>query len=215
MKKFTIYLALVLVLSLSLALPCFAYYNIENLNGQYYITFDGSISNGDLVCGEWVWVGDIPDFDPSVYSVVSYTLQGSAADTFSSRGVWTEESGAYFVSADGGDFQGTYFIAYCPVVNYENVFTRVGFYVLAVGAPSPVYYPASVTIYDPNADSGDTAEPTGIYWDIFDILHTHIYGGVELTSDMNLVLTMLSTIACLFCFAVPFMVVWWVIKRIT
>lgn len=53
-----------------------------------------------------------------------------------------------------------------------------------------------------------------IYQSIFDLIHTYIYGGATLTADMNLVATLLSTCACVFCFALPFMVVWKVIKLI-
>ena len=53
-----------------------------------------------------------------------------------------------------------------------------------------------------------------IYQSCFDLIHTYIYGGVELTSDMNLVATLIATIACIFCFALPFLVVWLIIKLI-
>lgn len=55
---------------------------------------------------------------------------------------------------------------------------------------------------------------TSIYQNCFDLIHTYIYGGVELTSDMSLVATMLATAACVFCFALPFLVVWRVICMI-
>lgn len=47
-----------------------------------------------------------------------------------------------------------------------------------------------------------------IYQSCFDLIQTYIYGGVELTSDMNLVCTLMATIACIFCFALPFLLVW-------
>lgn len=53
-----------------------------------------------------------------------------------------------------------------------------------------------------------------IYESIFQLLHTHIYGGVALTADMNLTLTLMATCACVFCVALPFIVVWGAIKRI-
>lgn len=56
---------------------------------------------------------------------------------------------------------------------------------------------------------------SSIYQSCFDLIHTYIYGGLELTSDMSLVCTLLSTIACIFCFALPFIVVWKVISFIT
>lgn len=54
-----------------------------------------------------------------------------------------------------------------------------------------------------------------IYQSLFDLIHTHIYGGVVLTADMNLVCTLISTIGCLFCVAVPFIVVIRIIKAFT
>lgn len=47
-----------------------------------------------------------------------------------------------------------------------------------------------------------------MYQSCFDLIHTHIYGGVTLTSDMNLVCTLVATAACIFCFAIPFLIVY-------
>lgn len=47
-----------------------------------------------------------------------------------------------------------------------------------------------------------------MYQSLFDLIHTHIYGSVELTSDMNLVCTLIATMGCLFLFAIPFFVVY-------
>lgn len=55
-----------------------------------------------------------------------------------------------------------------------------------------------------------------MYYELFELLHTHIYGiDAVLTPDMSLTLTMLSTIGSLLVVAVPFIVVWIVIKMIT
>lgn len=51
-----------------------------------------------------------------------------------------------------------------------------------------------------------------VYQSCFDLVVTHIYGGVELTSDMNLVATLIATIASVFCFAIPFIVVYLFIR---
>lgn len=53
-----------------------------------------------------------------------------------------------------------------------------------------------------------------MYDSFFDLIHTHIYGGVELTSDMNLVCTLISTIGCLLYVAIPFAVVYFIIRFI-
>lgn len=44
-----------------------------------------------------------------------------------------------------------------------------------------------------------------MYQSLFDLIHTHIYGSVELTSDMNLVCTLIATIGCLLLIAIPFL----------
>ncbi len=49
---------------------------------------------------------------------------------------------------------------------------------------------------------------TSIYQSLFDLIHTHIYGGVTLTSDMNLVCTLIATIGCIAFVAIPFFVVY-------
>lgn len=54
-----------------------------------------------------------------------------------------------------------------------------------------------------------------VYQSCFDLIHTYIYGGVTLTSDMNLVCTLIATLACLFVFALPFIIVYKVISFIT
>lgn len=54
-----------------------------------------------------------------------------------------------------------------------------------------------------------------IYQSIFDIISTYVYGGVELTADMNLVCTLISTLGCVFLVSLPFVVVVKVIKLIT
>ena len=53
---------------------------------------------------------------------------------------------------------------------------------------------------------------TSIYQSLFDLIHTHIYGGVTLTSDMTLVCTLISTIGCLAFVAIPFFVVYKVLS---
>ena len=53
-----------------------------------------------------------------------------------------------------------------------------------------------------------------IYESCVELIHTYIYGGAELTADMNLVMTLLATTACIACFALPFVIVWLVIKLV-
>lgn len=47
-----------------------------------------------------------------------------------------------------------------------------------------------------------------MYQSLFDLIHTHVYGGVTLTSDMNLVCTLISTCGVLFLVSIPFLVVY-------
>lgn len=53
-----------------------------------------------------------------------------------------------------------------------------------------------------------------IYQNLFDLIHSHIYGGVTLTPDMNLVCTLISTIGCVFLVSLPFLLVWKVIRML-
>ena len=46
-----------------------------------------------------------------------------------------------------------------------------------------------------------------MYQSLFNLLHNHIYGGVDLTSDMNLVLTLISTFGVIFLISLPFFAV--------
>ena len=55
----------------------------------------------------------------------------------------------------------------------------------------------------------------GIYQALYELLATHIYGGIEnLTNSQILVNTTTATIGCLFVEAIPFIVVYFVIKLI-
>lgn len=54
----------------------------------------------------------------------------------------------------------------------------------------------------------------GIYQAIYDIIHQYIYGGVTMTADMSLVTTLIATTASIFTVALPFLVVWKVIKMV-
>lgn len=51
-----------------------------------------------------------------------------------------------------------------------------------------------------------------IYQNIYDIIHNYIYGGVTLSAQMELVAVTLSTVGCVFVFALPFLLVWKVCK---
>lgn len=51
----------------------------------------------------------------------------------------------------------------------------------------------------------------GIYQMAYDLFHTYIYGGVAMTTEMELTTVFLSTLACLFVVAMPF----WVVIKIT
>ena len=53
-----------------------------------------------------------------------------------------------------------------------------------------------------------------VYQSCFDLVHQYIYGGVQLTSDMSLVATLIATIASVFLFALPFILVFWILSLI-
>lgn len=46
-----------------------------------------------------------------------------------------------------------------------------------------------------------------MYQNLYDLIHQYIYGGVTMTADMELTATIISTIGCVFLFALPFMIV--------
>ena len=54
----------------------------------------------------------------------------------------------------------------------------------------------------------------GIYQSCYDLVAQYIYGGVQLTSDMSLVATIIATMASVGIFALPFVVVAFVIKLV-
>lgn len=53
-----------------------------------------------------------------------------------------------------------------------------------------------------------------IYQDIYDIIQTYLFGGVELSANMDLVAITLATIGTVFVFSLPFLVVWKILKII-
>lgn len=53
-----------------------------------------------------------------------------------------------------------------------------------------------------------------IYQNCLDLIHTYIYGGATLTADMSLVAVTLATCATVFTFALPFLLVWKIIKSL-
>lgn len=54
-----------------------------------------------------------------------------------------------------------------------------------------------------------------IYQNLFDLMSTYVYGGVELTPDMNLICTLVSTLGCLFLVSLPFVIVIRIVKALT
>lgn len=56
---------------------------------------------------------------------------------------------------------------------------------------------------------------TNIYQTIYDLVATYIFGGsVDVGTNQELVTMLLATCACIFVFALPFVVVWKVMKLI-
>lgn len=55
----------------------------------------------------------------------------------------------------------------------------------------------------------------GIYQNIYDIIHTYIFGGVQMSSNMELVCILIATIGCVFLISIPFLLVWKLILTIT
>lgn len=55
---------------------------------------------------------------------------------------------------------------------------------------------------------------TSIYQSLFDLIHTHIYGSVTLTPDMNLVCTLIATLGSISFVAIPFFVVYKILSML-
>lgn len=56
---------------------------------------------------------------------------------------------------------------------------------------------------------------TNIYLDIYNLISNHIFGGVvNVGSNQELITILLSSFACIFLFALPFLVVWKIISLI-
>lgn len=53
-----------------------------------------------------------------------------------------------------------------------------------------------------------------MYSNIYSLFMQYVYGGSTITPDMELVCTLFSTTACLFCVSLPFIVVWRFIKAV-
>ena len=55
----------------------------------------------------------------------------------------------------------------------------------------------------------------GIFPTLYSLLHEYLYGlATELTPDMSLTLTLLSTIGCVFVVALPFLFGWKLVRNI-
>lgn len=53
-----------------------------------------------------------------------------------------------------------------------------------------------------------------IYQSLYDLIATYVFGGVEMTANMDLVAIVISTIGCVFLVALPFLLVYKVICMI-
>lgn len=52
-----------------------------------------------------------------------------------------------------------------------------------------------------------------MYQGLYDLIMTYVYGGVaSITPDMELVATLVATFGCLFFVALPFLLLWKVVK---
>lgn len=53
-----------------------------------------------------------------------------------------------------------------------------------------------------------------IYDNLYNLIQTYIFGGNALTTNQDLITTLISTMGCVFLVALPFCVVWKVCKLI-
>lgn len=105
---------------------------------------------------------------------------------------------------------------------------KLSFVLLLIISLVACLVPASATSYDDEFVveeqystelSGDEAvdqtpaESHAIYQSLYSLLHTHLYGGAELTPEMTLTLVQLSTFFTVVCVFIPFIPLLWLLKR--
>ena len=100
-----------------------------------------------------------------------------------------------------------------------NIKKMFAFLIVAVLSLSVcVLCPAAYAASEPEDNTSVSVQSNHdpIYFTCYDMMKDHIYGSdVELTEHMELTLTILATICSLFVVAVPFVVVFFVIRLIT
>lgn len=53
-----------------------------------------------------------------------------------------------------------------------------------------------------------------MYQNLYELIQTSIYGTMELTGDMELTLTIMSTLGCVFLISLPFLLIYKVIRML-
>lgn len=53
-----------------------------------------------------------------------------------------------------------------------------------------------------------------IYQNIYDLIHTYIFGGDALTANTELITILLSSVGCVFVFSLPFLLIYKVLKML-
>ena len=72
-----------------------------------------------------------------------------------------------------------------------------------------------ITLYDSLPNFEDVSSGFSVYDTIYDLIETYIFGGnIVLGSHQDLTATTLSSIVCILVFALPFLIIWKVLKVI-
>ena len=53
-----------------------------------------------------------------------------------------------------------------------------------------------------------------IYQNLYDLIHNYVFGGVALSPNADLVITLISTLGCLFLISIPFIVLYKAIQLV-
>lgn len=216
-KCFAVYLTAVMVLFGTVLFPAVGASAAESSvlqpqNGWYLISGCGSVC--ETISGEFYRARDISlcfnyaEFTPDQFpSLGVYCLLGYAGLAARGGGITVDLHELYISSIYSDDL---------PWGRDAHLSSPDWVYCVFYGPLTSEQYAwwiESAEFWEPDTSSEITDK--GLYNEAFDLFVRFIYGeGAELTSEQNMVMTILATIAVLFVVIVPFLVVYFVIRLI-
>lgn len=221
--------AFLVLLCLSVALiPAYAATTVDGC----LITWDGNpMSNPHYTDDGYVWTervsASVPDIawiqengitltrvvdSGSGATVTEKTISGNSALTgigLIADGVYGNANFlVYFVLSPG---------ASCMISGVDIVFPAPGTYFIRKTSEDGLNYRFCSSAYVEGFTFlpayADVVPAEGVYFDIYGVLQSFIYGDVELSGDMSMTLTLLSTAACVSLVVSPFILVFGFFKR--